>query len=86
MARTQIAISIAADGTVSAETRNIKGARCLDLIPQIEALVDGETVDSAFTSEFYETETATTNEAEQETPTTRRVWHQASIDTETRQQ
>lgn len=52
----QIQIRIYPDGSIQTETKNIKGKKCLKYVTPIEALLDARTVDSEFTSEYYETE------------------------------
>lgn len=56
MCTKQIQIRIYPDGTVRAETKNIKGKKCLKYIAPIETLLRARTVDSNFTSEYYEIE------------------------------
>ncbi len=52
----KINIRIFPDGTVQAEVEGIKGKKCTDYIKIIEELLEAETVDSDYTSEYYETE------------------------------
>jgi hypothetical protein len=56
MPRKTVSIRIFPDGTVRAETHGVKGADCLAYIPKLEALIQAETIDSAFTDEYHETE------------------------------
>lgn len=52
----KINIRIFPDGTVQAEVEGIKGKKCTDYIKIIEEILESETVDSDYTSEYYETE------------------------------
>jgi Protein of unknown function (DUF2997) len=52
----KIHIRISEDGKFYAETFGIKGKDCLSYIELLEELLDAETVDSAFTQEYHETE------------------------------
>ena len=58
----QIIVRVAPDGSVHAETKGIKGPKCLDSIELLESLLDAAAETSAFTSEYNETDTATTTE------------------------
>lgn len=49
--RRRIVVTVAADGTVSAETRGILGAECLDYIAVLEDLLDAQVVQSAYTAD-----------------------------------
>jgi hypothetical protein len=48
----RIVVTVAGDGTVSAETVGVTGAACLDYIAVLEELLDARTVHSAYTAEF----------------------------------
>jgi hypothetical protein len=50
----QIIVTITPDGAIVAETRGIKGTRCLDYISVLEDLLDAETSSSNFTPEYVE--------------------------------
>lgn len=52
----QIEIRIRPDGKIDAVTRNIKGKACLKYIAVLEQLLEARTIDSEFTSEYYEQE------------------------------
>lgn len=52
----QIEIRIRPDGTIDTVTRNVKGKACLKYIAVLEQLLEARTVDSEFTSEYYEQE------------------------------
>jgi hypothetical protein len=52
----KLRIQIFQDGRIQAEVLGIKGKKCTDYISLLEELLDAETVDSEYTSEYYETE------------------------------
>lgn len=52
----QIEIRIHPDGKIDTVTRNIKGKACLKYVAALEQLLEAQTVDSEFTSEYYEEE------------------------------
>lgn len=52
----QLQIRIMPDGSIQAETKNIKGKQCLKMMMPIEQMLEARTVNSDFTSEYYETE------------------------------
>lgn len=55
----RIVVTVNGDGTVSAETVDILGDRCLDYIALLEDLIDGRVQDSAYTSDYHrQTQTA----------------------------
>ncbi|MFE8700595.1 DUF2997 domain-containing protein [Cytobacillus sp. FJAT-54145] len=51
----RLVIEIGIDGKVKAETVGIKGKACLEYIELLEKLLDAETIDSNYLSEYYET-------------------------------
>lgn len=53
--QTQLHVRIAADGSVTAETKNVTGAGCLDYINVLENLLEATTVDSAYTTDYTRT-------------------------------
>jgi hypothetical protein len=57
-----IIVSVAPDGTISAETRGVTGTRCLDYVQVLEDLLDATTVDSAFTEEYSNVTIATSHQ------------------------
>lgn len=61
-----IKLRIYTDGKVEAETNGVKGKACLDYIAILERLTESTTVDSAFTSEYYENENLLSNTVENE--------------------
>lgn len=52
----QLKIQIFQDGQIQAEVLGIKGKKCTDYISILEELLEAETIDSDYTSEYYETE------------------------------
>lgn len=56
MSKKQIRVQIFPDGQIKAEVIGIKGKSCTDYIEVLEQLLDAETIDSGYTSEYYETE------------------------------
>jgi hypothetical protein len=50
----KIKVEITPDGKVFAETLGIKGGDCTKMIEILEKLLDAETVDSAYTEEYYQ--------------------------------
>ncbi|HOK70823.1 MAG TPA: DUF2997 domain-containing protein [Bacillota bacterium] len=50
----RIKLRIFPNGSVQAEVQGVKGKACTDFIPVLEALLKAETVDSAYTPEYYE--------------------------------
>lgn len=62
----QIIVRIGPDGTVLAETKGIKGPKCLASLDLLEQLIDAQVESSAFTDEYTQTEAASTNEIDDE--------------------
>lgn len=54
----QIKIRIFPDGRIESETVNIKGKKCLEYIKPIQEMTGAQAIDSEFTDEYYESETA----------------------------
>jgi len=52
----KLRIQIFQDGQIQAEVLGVKGKKCTDYISLLEELLDAETIDSEYTSEFYEPE------------------------------
>lgn len=66
--REQIVVTVTRDGVITAETRGIKGAACLDYIEVLEDLLAAQTTSSAFTDDYLQTTTErddASNELEQ---------------------
>ena len=61
--REQIVVRVAPDGTISAGTVGIKGAKCLDYVSLLEDLLGATTTSSAFTPEYQQTDNRTHDEA-----------------------
>lgn len=53
-----ILLTIRTDGSIEAETKGIKGDKCLLSISALEDMLDAITVDSKYTQEFYEATTS----------------------------
>jgi hypothetical protein len=51
----RLTVRIRPDGSIEAETHGMKGPECLSYIETLERLTEAETVDSWYTSEFFET-------------------------------
>ncbi len=58
MSQEQIVIRVGVDGSVSAETKGIKGPACLDSIAVLEDLLEAQVVFSEFTPDYTETAAA----------------------------
>ncbi|QJC50286.1 DUF2997 domain-containing protein [Paenibacillus albicereus] len=56
MAQRQIKVRIYEDGRIQADVIGIKGKGCIDYISILEQLLEAETTDSSYTSEYYESE------------------------------
>ena len=56
--RVELHVTVAADGVVTAETRNVMGAACLDYVAVLEDLLSAATVDSSYTADYTHTTTA----------------------------
>jgi hypothetical protein len=53
----RIVVTVAPDGTVTAETRGVVGEECLDYVAVLEDLLDARVVESAYTADFHRTTT-----------------------------
>ena len=62
MSRVRIEVVVAADGAVTATTHNTHGEECLPYIQTLEALLDAQAVDSAYTDDWWKTASATRSE------------------------
>ena len=56
-ARRALKVSVAPDGTVTAETIGFTGSACLSQIGVLEDLLEATTVRSAFTDEYFTAQT-----------------------------
>ena len=61
MAQQQLIVTVRPDGAVSAETRNIFGAECLDYITVLEDLLEAESVSSSYTEDYHRTAVTTSD-------------------------
>lgn len=66
MGREQIVLRIDPDGAIRAETKGMKGTKCLDSIEILERLLDARTTSSAFTPEYSETSVMAESEVNDE--------------------
>ncbi|MEI7815156.1 MAG: DUF2997 domain-containing protein [Coriobacteriia bacterium] len=64
--REQVFLRVGRDGAISAETKGVKGPKCLDYVALLEDLLGGQTIDSSFTSEYLETAAQTFGQAADE--------------------
>ena len=55
----RIQIQIFPDGRVQAETQGIKGKKCTEYINLLEELLEAETIDSEYKSEYYASDEVT---------------------------
>ena len=62
-AKRALKVSIAPDGTITAETIGFTGSACLSQIGVLEDLLEATTVRSAFTDEYFAAQTQTRSEA-----------------------
>ncbi|QIG44477.1 DUF2997 domain-containing protein [Nocardioides anomalus] len=58
----QIVLNIGVDGAIHAETKGMKGPKCLNSLELLEDLLDAQITQSAFTDEY--TQSATTSEVD----------------------
>ena len=66
--KTQILVHIASDGVVTAETKNILGAKCLNYITLLEEILEADTVSSFYTKDYERQQTNTEQEVRGELP------------------
>lgn len=66
MEEEKIVVRIFPDGRIQAETKGIKGEKCTNYIKVLEEILRAQTVESAYTEEFYETEQVTIRQTEQD--------------------
>ena len=52
----RIQLRVYPDGRIEATTEGVKGKACTDYIAMLEELLQAETVESAYTDEYYEKE------------------------------
>jgi len=63
----RIEVTVHPDGSVTAETKDIAGAACLDYIAVLENLLEAATSSSAYTGDYYRTGTGLRAEAPSQT-------------------
>ncbi len=56
MSSKRIQLRVYPDGRIEAVVQGVKGKTCTDYIAVLEELLEAETVESAFTPEYFETE------------------------------
>lgn len=66
MSSEQIIVRVTSDGQVHAETKGIKGPKCLDSIQLLEDLLEAHATTSAFTHEYNEVTSMSTIEVDDE--------------------
>ena len=54
MSDERIILVVGPDGQCRAETSQITGEKCLDVIPLLEDLLEGQAVSSSYTAEFQQ--------------------------------
>lgn len=59
-----ISLTVRADGSVTAETHEVLGARCLDYIAVLEDLLDAQVLSSEFTADYDRAPTIATTRAD----------------------
>lgn len=62
----RIQVQIFPDGRIQAETQGIKGKKCTEYIKVLEEILEAETVDSEYTSEYYATEDVTVESVQEQ--------------------
>jgi hypothetical protein len=55
----QVVVRISRDGAILAETKGMKGPKCLETIELLEDLLEAQAVASSFTKEYYEVPAST---------------------------
>ncbi|HEX6042437.1 DUF2997 domain-containing protein [Longimicrobium sp.] len=61
----RIQLRVYPDGRIEAVTQGVKGKKCTDYIAVLEELLRAETIQSAWTPEYYEQEDARVRQQEQ---------------------
>ncbi|MFI5912982.1 DUF2997 domain-containing protein [Dactylosporangium sp. NPDC051541] len=61
----RIVVTVAEDGTISAETVGVTGSKCLDYVAVLEELLAAQTVHSEYTREFQGSSIQALNRQEQ---------------------
>ncbi len=65
MSNKKLKIKLLPTGEIEMHTEGIKGKKCLDYIELMEVLADAKVVRQEFTQEYYEEETETIQNSEQ---------------------
>lgn len=58
----RIQLRVYPDGRIEATTEGIKGKACIDYIKVLEEILHAETLESAYTAEYYEKDEAAVRE------------------------
>lgn len=61
----RIQLRVYPDGRIEAEVQGVKGKTCTDYIAVLEELLEAETIESAFTPEYFETEEVAVRQEQQ---------------------
>lgn len=61
----RIQLRVYPDGRIEAQVEGVKGKKCTDYIAVLEELLQAETIQSAYTAEYYEPAEASVREQEQ---------------------
>lgn len=61
----RIQLRVYPDGRIEAEVQGVKGKTCTDYIAVLEELLEAETIQSAFTPEYFETEEVVVRQEQQ---------------------
>lgn len=61
----RIQLRVYPDGRIEAVTQGVKGASCTDYIAVLEELLQAETIESAYTPEYYEKQEVRVRQQEQ---------------------
>ncbi|WP_324642440.1 DUF2997 domain-containing protein [Pseudarthrobacter sp. LT1] len=64
MGNEQLVVRISPDGAIFAETKGMKGPKCLEAIGLLEDLLEAQTVTSSYTKEYDEVPASTHNAIE----------------------
>jgi acylphosphatase len=64
----RIQLRVYPDGRIEAVVQGVKGKKCTDYIAVLEELLQAETVESAYTAEYYEQEEVQVRQEEHTRP------------------
>lgn len=62
----KLKIQIFPDGRVQADVSGVKGKKCTDFIKVLEEILNAETINSTYTTEYYQTQNISVEEHEAE--------------------